>query len=266
MFEIPFLRFAVPSAILYVFFYMLVINPPIEEDELHKGLSPEDVRVMRWKGAELMETKHYEDAEDIYARLHKEFADNSVYAGELAKIRHFQGRYEEESALWEEYMLHAPVPVEGCPQIGESYRAAGHKDKALDATKRCWEYEPTNSDMILYYALELEHQGDTKAAHDLYAEGHKIKPHYGDIAVGLARTDMSMGNKAEARKLVLDVLERSPDNADALLAAGIILSRSGDIAGARRYLQHGFELSPNYDEMRIAFEAVGGSTKRKSGL
>jgi tetratricopeptide (TPR) repeat protein len=264
MLEIPFLRFSVPCAILYVFFYMLVINPPVEEDEHQKGLSPEDVRVLRWKGANLMEAQQYDEAEEVYVKLHKEFADNAVYSGELARIRHSQERYVEEAALWEDYVLHSPTPVEGCPQIGEAYRSAGDKAKALDALKRCWEYEPTNSDMILFYALELEHRGDKKAAHDLYAKGHEVSPYYSDLTVGLARTELSMGRNAEARRLVLEALNRSPDNSDALLAAGIILSRMGDKQAARRYLQHGAELSPNYDEIRIALAALGGAPSKRS--
>jgi tetratricopeptide (TPR) repeat protein len=264
MLDIPFLRFAVPTAILYIFYYMLVVNPPIEEDG-HRGLSPEDVRVLRWKGAALMESKSYDEAEDVYVKLHKEFADNSFYSGELAKIRHSQRRYEEEAAMWEDYMQHAPVPVEGCPQIGVAYRLNGQDDKALDAMKRCWEYEPTNSDMILFYALELEHNGEKKHANELYAKGHVVSPHYSDITVGLARTDLSMGHTAEARKLILEALERSPDSADALLAAGIILSRCGDKAGARRYLEHGVEVSPDYSEMRTALAAMGGSSASSSG-
>jgi len=268
MFDIPFLRFAVPSAVLYIFFYMLIINPPLEEDEHHKGLSPEDVRVLRWKGATMMDAKNYQDAEEIFVQLHKEFADNAYYAGELAKIRHSQKRYDEEAALWEDYMQHAPVPVEGCPQIGEAYRGAGDNVKTLDAMKRCWEFEPTNSDMILYYALELEHQGQKKAAHELYIKGHGVSPRYSDITVGLARTEMSVGKMSEAKRLILEALERSPDSADALLAAGIILSRAGDKAAARRALEHGVEVSPNYDEMRDALAAMGGpakSRKKKAG-
>jgi tetratricopeptide (TPR) repeat protein len=271
MLDIPFLRFSVPCAILYIFFYMLVVNPPLEEDDRHQGLSPEDVRVLRWKGANLMEAQQYQEAEEVYVKLHKEFADNAVYAGELAKIRHAQKRYDEEAALWEEYVLHSPTPVEGCPQIGAAYRSAGDNEKALDALKRCWEYEPTNSDMILFYALELEHHGDKKAAHDLYVKGHEGSPHYSDITVGLARTELSMGRSAEARTLILEALSRSPDNTDALLAAGIILSRTGDKQAARRYLQHGVEVSPDYEEMRVALAALGGvpsnrSGKRKSGI
>ena len=261
MFEIPFFRFAVPSVVLYIFFYMLVINPPVEEDEHHKGLSPEDVRSLRWKGGALMESKNYEGANEIFMQLHKEFADNAYYSGELAKIRHSQKRYEEESALWEDYMQHSPVPVEGCPQIGESYRAAGDSVKALDAMKRCWEFEPTNSDMILFYALELEHNGQKKLAHDLYAKGHQSSPRYSDLTVGLARTEASIGSIAVAKRLILEALERSPDSADALLAAGIILSRAGDKAAARRALQHGVEVSPTYDEMRDALAAMGGAPK-----
>jgi tetratricopeptide (TPR) repeat protein len=265
MFDIPFLRFSVPCAILYIFFYMLVINPPIEEDDRHQGLSPEDVRVLRWKGANLMESEQYDEAEEIYVKLHKEFADNAVYSGELAKIRHAQHRYDEEAVLWEDYVLHSPTPVEGCPQIGEAYRSAGDNVKALDALKRCWEYEPTNSDMILFYALELEHNGDRKTAHDLYVKGHEISPRYADLTVGLARTELSMGRKEEARNHILEALNRTPDNPDALLAAGIILARTGDKQAARRYLQHGVEVSPTYEEMRTALAALGGSPAGRSG-
>jgi tetratricopeptide (TPR) repeat protein len=260
MFEIPFLRFAVPCAILYIFFYTLVINPPVEDEGRRKGLSPEDVRILREKGQTLLDAQQYDEAEEVYVKLHKEFPDNHVYSGDLATIRHSQRRYDEEAALWEEYLQHSPIPVEGCPQIGKAYRAAGESTKALDAMKRCWEFEPTNSDMILFYGLELEHNGEKKHAHELYVKGHEISPHYGDIMVGLARTDLSLGQTAEARVLILQVLDRSPDSADALLAAGIILARTGDRQAARRYLQHGVEVSPTYEDMRIALAAMGGPT------
>ncbi len=267
MLDIPFLRFAFPFAILYAFFYMLVINPPAE-DTGHQGLSPEDVRVMRWKGATLMDAHQYDEAEDVYVRLHKEFPDNSVYSGELAKIRHAQQRYPEEAALWEDFVLHSPTPVEGCPQIGTAYRAAGDSAKALDALKRCWEYEPTNSDMILFYALELEHHGDEKHANELYRKAHEKSPEYADVTVGLARTELRLGRAQEARALILQALDHSPDSPDALLAAGTILARTGDLPSARRYLQHGIEVSPKYDDMRIALAALdnpaGRARRRRS--
>jgi tetratricopeptide (TPR) repeat protein len=265
MFDIPFIRFSVPCAILYLFFYMVVINPPVEDDDHHPGLSPEDVRVLRWKGAGLMEAQQYQEAEEVYVKLHNEFADNAVYSGELAKIRHAQKRYDQEAELWEEFVLHSPTPVEGCPQIGEAYRAVGDNVKALDALKRCWEYEPTNSDMILFYALGLEHRGNRKLAHDLYRKGHELSPRYADMTVGLARTELAMGRKAEARKLILEALDKTPDSPDALLAAGIILLRTGERQAARRYLQHGVEVSPNYEEMRLALAATGGPAHGRAG-
>jgi Flp pilus assembly protein TadD len=82
------------------------------------------------------------------------------------------------------------------------------------------------------------------------------------MTVGLARTELSLGRQAEARKLVMQALDGSPDNADALLEAGIILTRAGDKQAARRYLQHGVEVSPNYEEMRTALAALGGGRRR----
>jgi Flp pilus assembly protein TadD len=101
-------------------------------------------------------------------------------------------------------------------------------------------------------------------AHDLYRKGHELSPRYADITVGLARTELAMGRSAEARKLIMEALDRTPDNPDALLAAGIILLRTGDRQAARRYLQHGVEVSPNYEEMRVALAATAGPGRRRS--
>jgi len=101
-------------------------------------------------------------------------------------------------------------------------------------------------------------EGQKQSAHDLYVKGHEVSPKYSDITVGLARTEMSVGKIREAKKLILEALERTPDNPDALLAAGIILARAGDRAAARKYLQHGVEVSPDYDELRDALASLGG--------
>jgi hypothetical protein len=44
------------------------------------------------------------------------------------------------------------------------------------------------------------------------------------------------------------------------------MARTGDRQTARRYLQHGVEVSPTYDDMRTALAAIGGpaGANRKS--
>ncbi|MFO0983149.1 MAG: YaiO family outer membrane beta-barrel protein [Planctomycetota bacterium] len=47
---------------------------------------------------------------------------NHVYLERLAEIYDHLGRFAEEAAMWEQYLLHAPTPVEACPRISEAYR------------------------------------------------------------------------------------------------------------------------------------------------
>ena len=70
-------------------------------------------------------------------KLHKEFPDSHIYQYDLAEIQHALKRYKDESAMWELFMQHSPIPGDGCPQIGESYRAQGMEAETLKAFHLC---------------------------------------------------------------------------------------------------------------------------------
>jgi tetratricopeptide (TPR) repeat protein len=159
-------------------------------------------------------------------------------------------------------MLHSPIPGDGCPQIAESYRAQGMEAETLKAMQRCYDFEPSNADSIFFYAHELERQGQPAKARALYEKGHALSPNYPDIAVGLARTQSVAGDNRSAHTLILEVLKRRPDNVDALLAAGLIASRMGDYPSARRYLEHGRTLQPDYKELETVLAHVNSHARR----
>lgn len=255
MYDIPFVRFALPVVALYLFFYFLVVNPLVLEETTGKIL-PDEAQQMRQIALLLLEKKKFQEALEPLQTLHEAFPDSHIYQRDLAEIHHALGEYAEEAAMWELFLQHSPTPVEACPQISNAYEVLGKKEDAFRATRKCYEYDVTNSDSIFFYAHELERRGRTKEARDLYAKGHNLAPEYPDISIGLARTLSSSGQNQQARKLIDEVLRKRPDNVDALVAAGLIYARTGQRATAMRHLRQARKLSPGYREVEVLLAGV----------
>jgi tetratricopeptide (TPR) repeat protein len=154
--------------------------------------------------------------------------------------------------MWEEFLVHAPLPIEGCPQIGQAYEKQGSPKQAIEAFEKCLALDPNGADSILYLALALEHNGETAHAAALYERGIALSPGYGDLRTGLARMRLRQGRAADARKLACGVLDKTPTDVDALLAAGLAYQRLGDRGKAREYLERGVHLSDSYTDFHIA--------------
>jgi tetratricopeptide (TPR) repeat protein len=265
LFDIPFVRFATPCVILYLFYWMLIVNPPVDEEEHGDRMSADTVYSTRKKCEALVAAKKYSEAMPLYRALNKSFPENHTYQESLANIYHALGRYAEEAQMWEQYVQHAPIPVEGCPQIAEAYRAAGSLTKTLNAQKRCYEFDTDNSDTIFFYAHELERQDQLAQSLELYEKGHRLSRHYPDISTGLARVQMRLGRRAVAVKLIDEVLQTHPNNVDALLIAGILAYRGGDAAAARAYLEHALKVSPTRGEVQEELALIPDPSKRPVG-
>ena len=152
--------------------------------------------------------------------------------------------------MWELYLQHSPIPLEGCPQIAEAYRKLGQKEQTLKSLERCYEFDTTHSDSIFFLAHEYELRGNLAKAFPLYKKGAELAPHYPDLSIGLARVQFKLGRIEEARRLIARVLQRRPENSDALLVAGMVAIRLGDRASARAYLAKGARVSPGYEDIR----------------
>ncbi|HVT01905.1 MAG TPA: tetratricopeptide repeat protein [Thermoanaerobaculia bacterium] len=192
-----------------------------------------------------------EQGDDVRAlvvtqRLHDAFPQNHVYLRRLADIYHRSRRPREEAQAWEDFMVSAPTPGEGCPQIGRAWQAAGDIGKSTAAFERCLSVNPGDADSILFLALAYEHSGQPDKARELYARGVALAPEYADLVVGSARMQLREGRYVEAAASMTKLLEKHPQMVDALLVAGIALRREGNFDGARRYLTKGVELSPGY--------------------
>jgi tetratricopeptide (TPR) repeat protein len=265
--DIPFVRFALPVAVLYLFYWALILNPWVDESAASaaqsvNGLTTEAVRDLVDQSKKLLLEKKYDQALPVMLRVHKAYPESHIYIEQLATIYAALGRFGDEAQMWEKFLQYAPMPAEGCPQIGQAYEKQSRPAEAEKAFERCYIIEP-NSDNILYYAHAVEMKGDYKKAAALYEQGVKRSPNYGDISVGLARVEIFLGQPAKARQRVLAVLKRSPDNVDALLVAGMACTRTGDLGEARRYLEHGIKLSPSYRDLHLALAHLSSVARRK---
>jgi tetratricopeptide (TPR) repeat protein len=258
----PLVRLALPSLVLYLFYWMLLVHPAREPGAASAKMSAEESRRLVERSTNLLRANRYKDALDVVLRLHQADPNNHVYLSDLAAIYGNLNRFDEEARYWEMFFERAPLPIEACPQIGAAYQKQSKMKEAVNAFERCLALEPGNSDSLFYLAHALERQGDYARAASLYKRGLASSPDYADLRIGLARTELRQGRPDEARKMSVQVLQRSADNVDALLVAGLASWRTGDRAAARSYLEKGAKLSHNDSDFQTALARLNQEDRR----
>jgi tetratricopeptide (TPR) repeat protein len=250
----PLIRLALPSLTLWLFHWVLFVHPTRSPETTAAKLTAEESRRLLEQSRELLHAHRYKEALNVVLQLHDADPRNHVYLFDLATIFGNLGRPDEEVRYWEMFFDRAPLPIEACPQIGLAYQKQSRIDEAVHALERCLTLDSTNSDSLFFLAHALERKGDFTRAADLYKRGLTIAPNYLDLRIGLARVELHQGHPKEAREMSLQVLQRSADNADALLVAGLASWRSGDRAAARAHLERGARLAPNDPDFQTALK------------
>lgn len=212
----------------------------------------------------LYEQGKYQEVLSDVSKLLAQYPGNHTYLEMAAKAYDQVGDYRHEAEYWEKYVDHAPIPVTACPQLGQAYQKEGKQKEALDAFERCLAFDPENTDSIFFFAHALEMDGQTDRAAELYERGLKIAPKYTDLQIGLARVELRQGKIREAKQTIMPTLAGTPPNSDALLVAGLVLRREGDLAGAKRYLERGEELSDSYTDIHVALAEIAEQEKNYS--
>ena len=248
-----------PPAFVLFLFADLLLNPNIPQlGSVTAGaskdgrLSLEESRELLAESRKLMTAGKDEQALQPLLKLHAVYPENYLYVRSLAEINHRLGRYKEEAEYWEKFLLHAPLPTEGCPDIGLAYWKQKREAEAVDAFERCLAFEPEVSDSIFFLGHALEMTGKLDRAAALYRKAESTL----DCRIGLARVEARQGNLVSARRRILLALERSPGNVDALLVAGIVAWRQGDTELARRYLLKGAASPSGYADFFVVLGRI----------
>jgi len=216
-------------------------------DEVKKLVSLSDTRFRKGEFKEALEPA---------LKLYHSYPENPVYLQRLADIYNRLGQYNEEAATWEQFLQHAPLPFEGCPQIGKAYEKQGKRKEAINAFERCLAFDTGDPDsqFFLAHALEMERQLDR--AGQLYHQCVTISPHYADCQLGEARVMFRHGRVLQARQLATEVLARSPDNTDALLVMALVNWSQGNLGEARRILERAVKLSDRYTDLFLVLGKI----------
>ena len=219
-------------------------------------LSPAKSRLLQEESALMRRYGRWDRALPPTLQLHTAYPENHIYIGQLAEIYDHLGRYGDAAGMWEEFLVHAPRPIEACPQIGQVYEKQGLEKQAIGSLERCLALEPNNPDSIFFLAHALERDGDLSRAAALYERGVALSPQYLDLQIGLARVRLRQGKAEEAKALATGVVSGSPNNVDALLVLGLASVRLGERADAKRYLTRGSQLADAYADFHIALAQI----------
>jgi tetratricopeptide (TPR) repeat protein len=183
-----------------------------------------------------LRTKRFEDAIHPLEELTRIQPKNHVYWWQRATVLAQLGRPHEQVEVLEQFVKVAPLPGEACPQLPFTYRDMGMSAEALDAFKRCAAFSPDDLQDAFYYGYALERALENDAAFEVYTTALK-KGTSADLEAGLGRMYLRRSRPAAALQAVQPTLARNPNNTDALLVAGIALTRLGKYTQARATLE-----------------------------
>src|SRR5215472_15384558 len=211
MMDIPFVRFAFPLVILYLFYWSVNIEPyipEVAEEETRATLNRKEAVKLQNQVREFEASGRFQEAIAPLSRLREMQPENHEYIRQLAETYHNFEAYDREAAQWELFLTYAPLPVEGCPQIGQAYLAQGLRAEGKHAFERCLALDELNGDSLFFLGHTFETEGQIDRAERLYRRGLKGSPHYPDLILGLARIQVRRGQLAEARRAAEGVLRR----------------------------------------------------------
>jgi tetratricopeptide (TPR) repeat protein len=242
--------------LLGVAYVSLMVTPWAGRERPPRQLTAAESSTLWSNCKSLFSQSKYHEALAAALKLHDAYPGNHLYIEMAAESYGRLGDYQHEAEFWEKYFDSAPNPVAACPQIGQAYWKQGRTDKAIAAFERCLTREPENTDSIFFLAHALELAGELDRAADLYRRGLKIAPEYADMKIGLARVWLRQGKAAQAEKASKLILQRSPDNLDALLVAGLAYSSEGQFPKAKEYLVKGVKLSDTESDFHEALAGI----------
>jgi tetratricopeptide (TPR) repeat protein len=133
-------------------------------------------------------------------------------------------------------------------------------EPALERLRDAIQADPGNAYAYHYVGTALFELGKLEPAKDAFEAAVKLAPDYRGARVGLAHVLHRLGRAEEAIVEAREVLDRFPDDGEAMHALGLALAARGDKRGARRALEAFLRTSPELEasvEARAMLEMLG---------
>lgn len=139
---------------------------------------------------------------------------------------------------------------------------ADNKDKALVAAGRALKLQPGWEDAALYKARILIGNNDPLKAEAFFEDFLDDYPDAGKLRLNYARFLVDRKQWQRASKQFQYVIKSNPDDADAILAVGLLSMQAERLVDAERYLKRHLELKPESDQTRLYLGQAADKRKR----
>lgn len=223
---------------LVLLFFRFAVYAPVSMVTTKEMDAQQKLRSLIQGSQAAVRDNRYEEALAPLEELTRLQPKNHVYWWQCAHVASALKRPQQEVRYLEEFVKVAPIPGEACPRIPFLYAELGDKLASRSAFARCAEYSPNDLQDQFYYGYSLERDGEIDKALQVYENALKRGTN-GDVESGYGRMLLRKSKPAAALVAVTPTLKRNPNNVDALLVAGIALSRQGKLDEARKLLERG---------------------------
>jgi tetratricopeptide (TPR) repeat protein len=165
----------------------------------------------------------------------KENPDHLKVRLDLIQLLAYSRRIDEAEQYIQEVWKIAPKEVNAYIAIAVGYSTAGKPDKALDAYRRALAVKEDPA-IYLGFAVIYARRGQAEQASLSYAKVLELKPDAPGIMKLFADHLRDNGKRREALDMYKRSLAIQPLNGPALLNAGVLSAKLGDLPSAQRYL------------------------------
>jgi protein O-GlcNAc transferase len=199
---------------------------------------------------------HHRAEESITAAV-KKMPDDSRLLHLLGNIKYTIGRLGEASAAYEKVIALAPSSCEAYYKLGVCYVRMGNLHKALTAFHKNIEGK-CHGHVMSYYWMGLINSflGNDDAARQAFTLLHEESSESKLANFFLAQLHLRRNETADAMRLLKELLEVSPDFAEAHFLLGQAYSQVHDTPNAIGCYRRTMELNPSDNRARMEYERL----------
>lgn len=174
------------------------------------------------------------EAEAVYREA---LAHDRGYAAawlNLGQLLAGQGRHDEAIACFDEALQARPGYPAARLDLGATYRKAGRIAEAVTTYRDLVAEHPRYVSAWFNLGIALDAQGDETQARDAYRAALALDGDHVPSLRNLSQLEARLGNLADARRLVDDLLDHEPADVEGRLLLADLRRRDGDLAGCAR--------------------------------
>lgn len=188
------------------------------------------------------ESSAFNDVDDAIAQKAVFLVERGSAFADAGNPREAVKRYHQALTLW------ADTP-DAWDKLGQAYMQLDQVDKALEALDQALKRDPAAAGLLNRRALAYMRQGKFDAARQDLQHALNADPACQDSYLNLAMCCLAQRQRNDARKILVDYIERYPDDMRALKDLAFVEASDGHYAQALTLLRMAIEQDPQWDEL-----------------